>query len=882
MRCFALLLAAGVGLGSVSQARSQDTAQTTFDFDMPGADQSGAYAPGAGAEVAASLARIAARAGWVDRAQSVRVQVDVDHPNAALDRAVLSVDVADLPVELRSASAIDGRDVTASATDGTAWDRPVASGVSMPSGRGLYHVRVPTLPMGASSFYLYAGDRAGAAMVDELTFFTDPTPTVRSFVTGGFGATDIQIVSMVAGNDVVLAGMTETLGEQEGRNRTGAALGAEIVSAGPIAAAWIGAGGDSLPFESLAGTDFIIPSPRYDEAVYVVTPFGAASVTFTRPSAVGTVMVPASTSQRIATLVGDFSPLVFSSDVPIVVVRGSDSGDVTPFPPSATELIGVVSGTVRLAAGASAANVVYHRSDGTNAAVTVPANSSVSLSPTGQSQGSGVAIRILSDAPVGAVTYGDADGGEMIAFLPPEMLGHDFLVPLGAQFVPVATALPNTTCRLIRPDGSEFASDTSGAFAVPVPGKIYFGSTTNGFNVPAPSLLRCDGAAWAAFEDASSETEKLLLPAATHRPFVDASVTVAGAAETRFDAAQVYVDTPDFVPPRPATGIVTLTATETAAFGGTIGYQVSLDGGSTWMVPDRGALVAASMGETAAADAFAGVAFDAPTNAIRFRVWLDSDGLADPAVDDLTLEVDLVPPPVRFAFEPVASPQNVGTPFTAVITAVDASDALVPITGDVEVTGVPAGIVDPVTAPLTDGRVEVMVTPLVGAAAASLVARQGDLSGGSNEFEIVSASDTLQIRVSSGDGQVGPPNTPLPEPLVVQITDATGAPLEGLTVDFAIGSSPDGGGALSATTSVTDADGLASVSLTLGEAGDYSVVATLAADDTLSVAFGATAMEEGGCDCRATVGRSRRPAPLGALLLLAGVVLYRRRLSRQR
>lgn len=854
-------------LAFTAPAHAQDTATTVFDFEAAAADQSGDYTAEAGAELTLSLARLAARAGWDERGQSVRASVELDSA-VDLTRPVLQVAVSDLPAELRSAASTDGSDVAAWAM-GTAWDRPIASGVSMASGRGLFHVRAPAVPTGMSSFLLYAGSRMSAP-VDELVFFTDPTPTVRTLVSGGFTATDVQIVSAVTGNVVDIGGTTETLGAQEGRNRPATALGLDLVSSGPIAASWIGAGGDTLAPESMAGTDFVIPSPRYDEAVFVVSLAGPATLTFAAP-ALGTVMVPADTAQRIATLVADTGAIVFSSDVPVVVVRGSDSGDITPIPPAANELVGVISGTVRVAAGAGGANLTYHRSDGTNASVAVPANGEVSLSP-GSSQGAGPAVRISSDAPIGAITYGDADGGEAIALLPPSLLGRDFVLPSGAQFVIAATALPNVTCRLLRPDGSELANATAGAFAPPHPGYVFFGSAVNGLNVPAPSLLRCDGAAWAAFEEAASDVEKLLFSSAAHRAHHDTNVTL-GALETRFDAGVAVVETPDFVLPRPATSIATITTTEDAPFGGRVGYQVSLDGGTTWQVASGGALVEATGTESALAGELVGVTF-APSGTLRLRVVLETDGRADPFVDEVQLEATLVPPPTRLELSTIDSPQRTGQPFDVTVTAVDDTGAVVAITADVEIAGLPAEIIAPLTVQVAAGRAGFSVTPLVGASAASLTASLDDLRGGSNEFVIEVGSDTFQLEAASGDGQVGAPGQTL-TPFVVRVSDADGAALEGVEVTFALGTTPDGGGTLSATSATTDAMGLAQTTLTLDGLGEYSVLASPTSDPSLSLAFRASAIEEGGCDCRAAAGRSSRaPAPW-LLVLLLGLVLYR-------
>jgi hypothetical protein len=86
------------------------------------------------------------------------------------------------------------------------------------------------------------------------------------------------------------------------------------------------------------------------------------------------------------------------------------------------------------------------------------------------------------------------------------------------------------------------------------------------------------------------------------------------------------------------------------------------------------------------------------------------------------------------------------------------------------------------------------------------------------------SEDANGIRLVSGDGQMAPVGAALPNPLVVEVTDAFGNPIEGVPVAW----SPDGGGSVSATTTNTGADGLTSVSRTLGAtAGTQRTFATV-------------------------------------------------------
>ena len=85
------------------------------------------------------------------------------------------------------------------------------------------------------------------------------------------------------------------------------------------------------------------------------------------------------------------------------------------------------------------------------------------------------------------------------------------------------------------------------------------------------------------------------------------------------------------------------------------------------------------------------------------------------------------------------------------------------------------------------------------------------------------SDDANGIAYVSGDGQSAPVNSTLPAPLVVQVTDQFGNPIPGITITW----TANDGGTVSATSTVTDENGLTSVTQTLG--GSAGVQTTLAA-----------------------------------------------------
>ena len=99
-----------------------------------------------------------------------------------------------------------------------------------------------------------------------------------------------------------------------------------------------------------------------------------------------------------------------------------------------------------------------------------------------------------------------------------------------------------------------------------------------------------------------------------------------------------------------------------------------------------------------------------------------------------------------------------------------------------------------------------------------------------------------QIAIQSGNNQVAAAGTAL-APLQVLLLDAADAPVEGVTVNWAVGS---GGGSVSAATSISGVNGIASITRTLGpNAGTQTTTATRAGLAGSPITFSAIAQVQG-------------------------------------
>jgi hypothetical protein len=126
----------------------------------------------------------------------------------------------------------------------------------------------------------------------------------------------------------------------------------------------------------------------------------------------------------------------------------------------------------------------------------------------------------------------------------------------------------------------------------------------------------------------------------------------------------------------------------------------------------------------------------------------------------------------------------------------------------------------------TSGRAETTLTLGAAAGTTTVTATSAGLSGSPVTFSATAMApgspQPAKLTVVSGNNQTGAAGQPLANPLVVLLTDDSGAPITGRTVAFSVTA---GGGSVSVTQASTDAQGQASCILTLGAAAGSNTVA---------------------------------------------------------
>jgi PKD repeat protein len=97
-----------------------------------------------------------------------------------------------------------------------------------------------------------------------------------------------------------------------------------------------------------------------------------------------------------------------------------------------------------------------------------------------------------------------------------------------------------------------------------------------------------------------------------------------------------------------------------------------------------------------------------------------------------------------------------------------------------------------------------------------LVSLLSACAGGELMLPTTGSGAPTDIRVVNGDGQTGEVGAMLSQPVVVKVTDASGQPVEGATVAFALTSAGEGA-EITPATAVTDTAGRTEASLLLGD-----------------------------------------------------------------
>jgi hypothetical protein len=814
-------------LAALAWSSSPLADETLFDFTAAGPDQEGVYVASSDARLEAGEALLALTASpdWYDEQWAYRRVLTITRSaSITLPRFTIPLDGA--APELFDLALVDGSDIRIVDPSGALVTPFWVELFGRIQRQGDVRVVATDVPAGLSTWHVYFGGPSSPG--HRLDVFSHASPV--SFMVPGdpdaCAASGLVVMSFVDANTVEAGTTSATLDAGETLTLPAGTLSPEtaISATGPVYAAFDTVGDAAAPHR-LAGFQFVYSNPRYIERFTVVSPEADATVSVAGLSGVlDTFTVTAGGSTTRDVVVPDLEAASITTDAPVLVIRHGDDPtedrDFMVMAPPALDLTGPTLGTNIIAALQDATTGTAYYSDGTSESFALDALGTHTLALTG-TQGSGPAVRIVANRPVSVISYADGDGGEMVTFLPTRWLGTTYVVPFDAQYVYVAAPQPGTQCRLDHGGGTNVR--TADSLAPPYAKRLFWGSTTNGANLLAPITLTCDAPVHASAERTLNDDEVNLWPLRFFRGREpDLSFEWATGVQARYTTGAGTVTTPVFHPPL---GVKTWDGFEErggtqAPEGTSLGYLLSVDGGSTWLTYAAGEWTRATGSDAALdatrVDAEIGSLPAGATSLTVQAVLRSTHGADTPRLDELAVVYTPPGPLAALRFDPVPAVVTSGVPVGVSITAEDADGTTVTSFEDSVLLFTEPATVDllPASSPaFTAGQADFDLT-FQGEDVVTLVALSGDARGEAGPIQVVaSAGSPALLEKVGGDDQFGPAGSVLPLPLEVRVLDDEARPVPGVTVDFEVSA---GGGTIEPGSTFTDASGVAAATWTLG------------------------------------------------------------------
>jgi len=525
--------------------------------------------------------------GW-----NYRKALTIDNPNSQLDEYQIEVKLDSSHSNFWAHVASDGSDIRFTDSDGVTFiDFYIYHFDYAQQEAGIW-VKVPLISTPTHTIFFYYGNQSATNASDIVETFSYSEPRTVGYVVSNRIATsgNLKVLSLADGNTIDVGSTSYSLDEREMTQVSNP----NLTQSTPISATDLfhadgsADGTDMVSPVSWAATEFTYYSMRNTNIFHLLSPWGTANaVIYNGGSQVWSGTVDTSGTVANADITNNRVVRV-SSDIPILVQHLStgnqDSG--VYYPASEEYLYGIASNYLQLGSGPDGAQVNWIKSDGTTGSRSLGSNQGYSQGGGG-SQASGPAYRVKSDSyPIGVNQLADSDGTELSTFLPKKEMGTRFGANNVVQYIAIAAPYPNTTCMVYDSDGGVVATQTGGGRTDV--NKIYFGNTS-GYNwEDAGWECECDKPVYAYYEkedggsgEPSDETNLMSYPQMRQFTYPTPIVESVDAEESLFTSASPWVS-PTAENAQSFSSISDFLETAQKS-GGEIYYQLSNDGGSSWL-----------------------------------------------------------------------------------------------------------------------------------------------------------------------------------------------------------------------------------------------------------------------------------------------------------
>ncbi len=391
-------------------------------------------------------------------------------------------------------------------------------------GETVVWVKVPLVyANNVTTIYMYYGNPAVTSDSSEFDVFTFEKENATTFwtVSSESVGQNLDIQAFLNNTSVIWEGSSQKIQNGTSYQLSSPSSQTSTLSHDkPIFGAFEGDTTEALHPISWAGKKFAYYVYRGTNEWHICAPFGDAKVQIYD----GTTLLATYNIQKGNCIVAnndvtDGSVVIIESNESILVqhVDTTNNYDSRILYPVSTRLYGVPSERFEIAAIEDGTTVNIYCSDGYTNTLTLDRGQGWDYA-IGGSEGTAPACVIISNKPVGANSLADSDGTETTTFLPLEELDRYYVFPQPVQYVAVAAPFDETTCTLYNPDGTVYDSQTA-YVSGNAPGKIYFGSTTDGTNIQAGSYMICNKPVFAYYEYATTNDETQLFGPKANRKY---------------------------------------------------------------------------------------------------------------------------------------------------------------------------------------------------------------------------------------------------------------------------------------------------------------------------------------------------------------------------
>ncbi|XLQ20559.1 MAG: DUF2341 domain-containing protein [Candidatus Moraniibacteriota bacterium] len=398
----------------------------------------------------------------------------------------------------------------------------------------------------------YGNDSTGGISSREDVFTYSSQEEIYHVVADTAEGTITDFVSYTDNNDVSVSTYSGTLNQYDSVHHPTATVTLEqttaISTTDPINGGYNVDGTDNLVPVSFASENFVYRMDRYTNYFSFISPWCDADVEVRNETDTivtnGSFTITQGTHHNLTTSDTSGSGLTNDDAVMIEVTNGCPilaqhhsnvGGDSFVMAPAAQEWYGVGSGHFGFAALYDNTNITVYRSDNTSVSYTLNRGENIDINDAG-SEGSEPAHRVVADNLIGVSALADSDGGEAVTFLPVGEMGYKYYIPEDIQYIAIATQENTTTTVNLYHDGTVCGvgvpDDTvTVTSAATYPGKVYFGSTTDGTNIPAGACVVSDNRIYAYYEYAGEDDEHNAWNERQNRQFISEEPTYSVGAE---------------------------------------------------------------------------------------------------------------------------------------------------------------------------------------------------------------------------------------------------------------------------------------------------------------------------------------------------------------